>query len=187
MGDAFIRSGQYARCLVVAAEIKSRSLDPGDESTAPLFGDGAGAVVLTADRPGQQGSGIWGIRLRSDGSRHGLLQVVAGAPLFRVAVKRLAEMVTEILEEFGLRIEDVSQAVFHQANWRLLRSLAERIGLPAEKLCTVIEQFGNTSSASLPIALDQAVRGGRIRSDDLVLLGAFGGGLTWGAGVVRWS
>jgi 3-oxoacyl-[acyl-carrier-protein] synthase-3 len=213
MADAFIRSGQYRRCLVIAAEIKSRSLDPADEATATLFGDGAGAAVLAAES--QQAAqaetlsaGVMGIRLHTDGSRHSLLQVSAGgsrepanlktvqegrhairmqgAPLFRVAVKRLAEAVTEILKEFGLRIDDVSQAIFHQANGRLLTALANRLGLPAEKVFTVIEQFGNTSSASLPITLDHAVQAGRLHSGDMVLLGAFGGGLTWGAGVVRW-
>jgi 3-oxoacyl-[acyl-carrier-protein] synthase-3 len=213
MADAFIRSGQYRRCLVLAAEIKSRSLDPEDEATAALFGDGAGAVVLTAETEegagtGAMGAGIVGIRLYTDGSRQALLQVPAGGscepaslktvqegrhairmrggPLFRVAVKRLAEAVTDLLKEFGLRMEDVDQAIFHQANHRLLTALADRVGLPAEKLFTVIEQFGNTSSASLPIALDHAVRSGRIHPGDMVLLGAFGGGLTWGAGLVRW-
>jgi 3-oxoacyl-[acyl-carrier-protein] synthase III len=94
--------------------------------------------------------------------------------------------VTDLLKEFGLRMEDVDQAIFHQANLRLLTALADRVGLPAEKLFTVIEQFGNTSSASLPIALDHAVQSGRIHPGDMVLLGAFGGGLTWGAGLVRW-
>jgi 3-oxoacyl-[acyl-carrier-protein] synthase-3 len=212
MADAFIRAAQYRTCLVLAAEVKSRSLDPQDEATAALFGDGAGAVVVTAEPACgavESPRGVIGVRLYTDGAKQGLLQVAAGgsreptspktvqerrhvirmhgSPLFRVAVKRLAQAVADILKELGLHVEEIEQAVFHQANRRLLMALATRVGLPTEKLFTVIEQFGNTSSASLPIALDQAVRNGRIRSGDRVLLGAFGGGLTWGAGVVRWG
>jgi 3-oxoacyl-[acyl-carrier-protein] synthase-3 len=208
MADVFIRSGSYRQCLVVAAEIKSRSLNAEDAATAVLFGDGAGAAVVTAETRVGPDHGVLGIRLCSDGAKHGLLQVPAGGsrepsgfktvqegrhtlqmqggPLFRIAVRRLAETAVELLKEFGVRVEDVSQAVFHQANRRLLTALAQRLGLPAEKLFTVIEQYGNSSSASLPIALDCAVRGGHIRAGDIVLLGAFGGGLTWGAGLIRW-
>jgi 3-oxoacyl-[acyl-carrier-protein] synthase-3 len=210
MADALVRTGQSRRCLVVAAEVKSRSVDHGDDATAPLFGDGAGAAVVLPE-PSTEAhvpAGLMGIRLYSDGSRRALLQVEAGgsqepasratvmggrhvirmqgAPLFRVAVRRLAEAVRDLLKEFGVRIEDVRQAIFHQANRRLLDALAERLQLPEDKVWTVIEQCGNTSSASLPIALDHAVRAGRIGRGDVVLLGAFGGGLTWGAGLLRW-
>jgi 3-oxoacyl-[acyl-carrier-protein] synthase III len=212
MADVMIRAGQFRRCLVVAAEIKSRSLDRSDAATAVLFGDGAGAAVVTAETdPGPvaaAGHGILGIRLYADGSRQSLLQVAAGGSrqpttpktlqdglhsirmhggsLYRVAVKRLAGAVTDILKEFGLTMGDVTHAIFHQANGRLLASVAQRLGLPESKVFSVIETSGNTSSASLPIALDAAVRAGRIKSEDVVLLGAFGGGLTWAAGLVRW-
>lgn len=212
MADVLIRAGQFRRCLVVGAEIKSRSLDMTDAATAVLFGDGAGAAVVTAeadvDPRAAGGHGILGIRLFADGSRQSLLQLEAGGsrrpttpqtlhdglhairmqggPLFRVAVKRLAGAVNDILKEFGLGMSDVGQAIFHQANGRLLASVAERLGLPESKLFSVIEEYGNTSSASLPIALDCAVRAGRIRRGDVVLLGAFGGGLTWAAGLIRW-
>lgn len=213
MADALIRSGQYGRCLVVAAEIKSRFLDLSDPNTAVLFGDGAGAAVVVGEPvpprgdPARRG-GILGIRLHADGSRHDLITVPAGgsrqpasrqtlrdglhvlrmqgAPLFRIAVKRLAAAVEDILKEFGCPVEDLGQAIFHQANGRLLGALQRRVGLPADKTFTVIERFGNTSSASLPIALDYALREERIKSGDLVLLGTFGGGLTWATALVRW-
>jgi 3-oxoacyl-[acyl-carrier-protein] synthase-3 len=208
MADRFIRSAQYHRCLVVAAEIKSRFLNLRDETTAVLFGDGAGAVLVEADQMDHTSHGILNIRLYADGRRHALIGIPAGGsrqpasqqtldghmhaltmqggPLFRVAVKRLAEAVMDLLKEFGLGIEDLRQAIFHQANGRLLAALGRRLKLSPNNMYSVIEQFGNTSSASLPIALDHAVRSGSIRSGDLVLLGAFGGGLTWATGLMRW-
>lgn len=209
MADRLVRSGQFLRCLVVAAEIKSRFLDPNDEATAILFGDGAGAALIEADGSAAPSSGILGIRLYADGTRHELIRIPAGGsrrptnlqtvenrlhalsmhggPLFRVAVKRLAGAVADLLKEFGFGIEDLGQAIFHQANGRLLDALGRRLGLSSDKkMYSVIEQFGNTSSASLPIALDHAARSGRLRPGDLVLLGTFGGGLTWATGLVRW-
>ncbi|MFQ5932256.1 MAG: 3-oxoacyl-ACP synthase III family protein [Nitrospiraceae bacterium] len=210
MADRFIRSDQFRCCLVVAAEVKSKFLDLEDEATAILFGDGAGAAVVVGDNARSAASdGILGIRVYADGARHGLITLPAGGsrkpasletvlarkhsiriqgiPLFRVAVKRLAEAVTGILKEFGVRFDELDQVVFHQANGRLLTALGERLGIPAQKLYAVIERFGNTSSASLPIALDHAVREGHIKSGSLVLLGTFGGGLTWATALVRWS
>ena len=205
MADRLIRSGQFRRCLVVATEVKSRSLDRQDQTTAILFGDGAGAALVSED-DGREG--ILAVRLYADGTRHGLITVPAGGsrqpaslqtvqdrlhtiriqggPLFRVAVKRLAEAVAGILKEFGVGVDDLDQVIFHQANGRILSALGDRLGIPPEKLFSVIERFGNTSSASLPIALDRAVRDGRVRSGDLVLLGTFGGGLTWATALVRW-
>lgn len=209
MADAFIRSGQYRRCLVVATEVKSRFLDPADPATAILFGDGAGAALVTGDEvtgPGAQG--VLGIRLHADGSRYGMIAMPAGGsrkpasrdtivarehairiqgvPLFRVAVKRLAEAVTETLKEFGVGVSDLGRVVFHQANGRLLSAVLERLKIPPDKMYSVLERFGNASSASLPIALDCAVREGRVVPGDLVLLGTFGGGLTWGTALMRW-
>lgn len=212
MADCLIRSGQFRSCLVVATEIKSRFLDLEDETTAILFGDGAGAALVIADGdddgPSGRSSGILGIRLYADGAGHGLIAVPAGGsrqpssartveqrlhsirlrggPLFRVAVKRLAGATQDILKEFGLGVEDLGQAIFHQANSRLLAALADRLGVPPQKLYSVIEQVGNTSSASLPIALDLAVRQGRVVAGDLALLGTFGGGLTWATALLRW-
>ncbi|MEW6544458.1 MAG: beta-ketoacyl-ACP synthase III [Nitrospirota bacterium] len=207
--DRLIRSGRFRQCLVVAAEIKSRFLNLQDDATAILFGDGAGAAVVVGEQvEGDHAAGIMGIHLSAEGARHDLIAVPAGGsrrpataqtvrarlhtihmrggPLFRLAVHRLAAAVTDLLKEHGLRLEDVSQAVFHQANGRLLASLGRRLGLPREKLYSTIETTGNTSSASLPIALDRAVREGRLHDGDLVLLGTFGGGLTWAAALIRW-
>jgi 3-oxoacyl-[acyl-carrier-protein] synthase-3 len=109
-----------------------------------------------------------------------------GASLFRVAIRRIEQAVQNILKEFGIRLGDIKQVVLHQANGRILTQVANRLGIPEEKLSSVIDRYGNTSSASLPITLDAAVRDGRITSGDLVLLGSFGGGLTWATGLVRW-
>lgn len=209
MADAMIRSGQAVTCLVVAAEIKSRFLDPADTATAVLFGDGAGAVVVRGeDDRGSAPRGVLGIRLYSDGSKHDLIRVPAGgsrvpvsvetvlrgdhvlrmqgASLFRTAVRRVERAVQDILKEFGVRVDELGQVVLHQANGRILSNVAARLGVPADRLSSVIDRYGNTSSASLPIALDAAVRAGRVQSDDVVLLGSFGGGLTWATGLMRW-
>lgn len=209
IADRLVRGGQARRCLVVAAEVKSRFLDAQDVGTALLFGDGAGAVLLVGEPGGgAQERGVLGVRLYADGARHGLIRVDAGGsrnpatmqtvqagrhvlamnggPLFRLAVKRLAEAVAEILKEFGLTMDEVGQVVFHQANGRLLAMLQKRLGIPPDKMYSVIEQIGNTSSASLPIALDRAVRAGRVADRAPLLLGTVGGGLTWATALVRW-
>ncbi|GDX88495.1 3-oxoacyl-[acyl-carrier-protein] synthase 3 [Nitrospirota bacterium] len=209
MADAMIRSGQVKTCLVVAAEVKSRSIDPADGDTVLLFGDGAGAVVLRGEpETGPLGRGILGIRLHADGSQHGLIRILAGgsrmpttaetvagkrhtlrmqgAPLFRLAVKRLEQAILEIVKEFGVDLQDLAQLVLHQANGRILGQLTKRLGVSPERVSSVIGRYGNTSSASLPIALDDAVRSGKMSPDDMVLLGSFGGGVTWATGLVRW-
>jgi len=209
MADAMIRSGQVTTCLVVAAEVKSRSVDSADGDTALLFGDGAGAVVLRGEpEAGQLSPGLLGIRLHADGAQHDLIMIPAGgsrrpttsetvgakshtlrmqgAPLFRLAVKRLDRAIREIVKEFGVDIEEIAQLVVHQANGRILDQLTKRLGISPERVCSVIGRYGNTSSASLPIALDHAVRSGKILPHDIVVLGSFGGGVTWAAGVVRW-
>lgn len=208
MADRFIRSGQFRRCLVVASEIKSRFLNPRDETTAILFSDGAGAAVVQGDEGSGVSSRVLGIRLYADGMGHGLIGIpsggsrkpstlesienrehmlrMQGGPLFRAAVKRLTSAVKDLLKEFSYGLDDISRAVFHQANGRLLSALGKRLGLAPEKLYSVIERIGNPSSASLPIALDVANREGVIKAGDLILLGTFGAGLTWGTGLVRW-
>ncbi len=208
MADCFIRSGQARRCLVVAAEVKSRFLDLRDETTAILFGDGAGAALLVGeDERGDHPRGIMAVRLYADGAGRELIKIPAGGsrqpasvqtvrdrlhairmqgrPLFRVAVRRLAGAVTDLLKEFGVGVDDLGQAVFHQANGRLLSAISRKLGIPPEKTYSVIEQVGNTSSASLPIALDRAYGEGRIKAGELVLLGTFGGGLTWATALFR--
>jgi 3-oxoacyl-[acyl-carrier-protein] synthase-3 len=209
MADAMIRSGQAKTCLVAAAEIKSRTLDPRDHETALLFGDGAGAVVVQGEHDHSQPSrGLLGIRLAADGARHDLIRIRAGgsrypsspdtivardhslrmqgAPLFRLAVRRLEQTVRDLLKEFGVEVRDVAQFVVHQANGRILAQVATRLAIPADRICSVIGRFGNTSSASVPIALDHVMRAGKVRPHDLMVLGSFGGGLTWASGLIRW-
>lgn len=209
MAQVMIQSGQAKTCLVMASEVKSRSLDPQDEATALLFGDGAGAVILRGEEDrSPEWRGILGIRLYADGAHHGLIRVegggsrmplssdtlskkehrlrMHGASIFRIAVRRIEQAVLEILKEFGVCPEDLKQVVLHQANGRILSHVADRLEIDQSRLASVIERYGNTSSASLPMALDDVVRGGNISPGDLVLLGSFGGGLTWATGLVRW-
>ncbi|MCP9472431.1 MAG: ketoacyl-ACP synthase III [Nitrospira sp.] len=209
MGRALIQSGQVRTCLVAASEVKSRYVDPNDRATAMVFGDGAGAVVLRGEEDqSPEESGILGIRIHADGSRHDMIRVAAGgsrtpissgelerrthtirmngAALYRVAVRKLEQAMREILKENGVDQGDLKQVVLHQANGRILSHVADRLEIVPDRLSSVIERYGNTSSASLPIALDDAVRGGRIAGGDLVLLGSFGGGLTWATGLIRW-
>jgi 3-oxoacyl-[acyl-carrier-protein] synthase-3 len=194
---------------VAAAEVKSRTLDVQDMETALLFGDGAGAVIVRGERDDSYPSrGLLGFRLGADGARHDLIRIRAGgsrwpssqdtleagdhslrmqgAPLFRLAVRRLEQAVRDILKEHGVEVRDVSQFIVHQANARILAQVATRLALSGNRISSVIERFGNTSSASLPIALDHTVRAGRLGRHDLIVLSSFGGGLTWASGLVRW-
>lgn len=209
MADAMIRSRQVRTCLVAAAEVKSRFLDRTDKDTALLFGDGAGAALLTAeDSGGDQGSGIVAMRMYADGAGHDLITVpgggsrwparyeslqanqhvlrMNGGAVFRLAVRRLERAVTELLKEVGMTAGSLDHVVVHQANGRILDALRRRLSIPIERMYSVIERYGNTSSASVPIALDRAVRERPVKSGDVVLLGAFGGGLTWATGLLRW-
>jgi 3-oxoacyl-[acyl-carrier-protein] synthase-3 len=209
MADAMIRSSQIRTCLVAAAEVKSRTLDPHDLDTGLLFGDGAGAVIVRGESDDTQPArGVLGIRLGADGARHDLIRIrsggsrwpiseenfeakdhtlrMQGAPLFRLAVKRLEQAVRDLMKEFGVETAEVAQFVVHQANSRILAQLATRLAVSRDRMCSVIEGFGNTSSASLPIALDHAVHAKKLRPHDLVVLGSFGGGLTWASSLMRW-
>jgi 3-oxoacyl-[acyl-carrier-protein] synthase-3 len=209
MADVMIRSGQIRSCLVIAAEVKSQSLNPLDKETAILFGDGAGAVVVVKEeRSDPNAPGILGIHLYADGAGHALITIPAGgsrkpagvetlragehrlrlrgATVFRSAVRRLEQAVADLLKEYSLTAGEMKQVIMHQANARILEQLRRRLGFPQDALYSVIERYGNISSASLPLALDQAVRAGRLATGDLLVLGAFGGGLTWATGLVRW-
>lgn len=209
MAHAMIQSGQVRTCLVAAAEAKSRFIDPHDGDTAPLFGDGAGAVVVRGETVlGPDGPGLLGVRLHADGSRHDLIRVPAGgsrtplsvqtvaggnhvlrmkgSAVFRVAVRRIEQAVHDLLKEFGVRLDDIAHVVLHQANGRILEQVGRRLGLSRDRLVSVVERHGNTSSASLPIALDSAVRNGRVRPGELLVLGSFGGGATWVTALMRW-
>jgi 3-oxoacyl-[acyl-carrier-protein] synthase-3 len=194
--DNFIRAGAHKHALVVGAEVFSRILDWNDRATAVLFGDGAGAVVLTAaSQPGIHGS-----VLHADGSQAGILSVpgnvcggrIAGSPflqmqgkeVFKFAVKVLDESAREVVSAAGLRLEDVDWLIPHQANVRILEATAKRIGLPRERLVVTVDHHANTSAASVPLALDEYVRAGKIKPGHKVLLQGVGGGFTWGATLV---
>jgi 3-oxoacyl-[acyl-carrier-protein] synthase-3 len=197
MADLFIRSGQHRCALVVGAEVFSRILDWNDRGTCVLFGDGAGAVIVRADaKPGVMASA-----LHADGSYAGILSVpgnvcdgkVTGDPflrmdgpaVFKFAVRVLDEVARETLAKCGQQVEDIDWLIPHQANLRILESTAKRLGLPPEKLIVTVDTHGNTSAASVPLALDTAIRDGRIRHGHKVMLQAVGGGFTWGAALIR--
>jgi 3-oxoacyl-[acyl-carrier-protein] synthase-3 len=191
--DNFIRAGMNKRALVVGTEVFSRIMDWNDRATCVLFGDGAGAVVLAAgERPGIHAS-----VLHADGSQHAILSVpgnvcggrVVGSPylhmqgnqVFKVAVKVLCEVAEETLAAAKMRIGDVDWLIPHQANVRILEATAKKLGLPRERLVVTVDHHGNTSAASVPLALDEFVRAGRIRPGHRVLMQGVGGGFTWGA------
>jgi 3-oxoacyl-[acyl-carrier-protein] synthase-3 len=212
IADNFIKTGQSKTILLIGAETFSRILDWQDRATCVLFGDGAGAVVLKAGhadagaeaQPGGAGHnigrGILSTHLHSDGSTNDLLYVdggpsstqtvghvrMVGREVFRHAVVNLAKIVEEALEANGLAPEDIDWLVPHQANKRILDGTARKLGLPAEKMVVTVDRHANTSAASIPLALDEAVKDGRIKPGHLVLMEAMGGGLTWGAALVRW-
>ncbi|GIL38618.1 beta-ketoacyl-ACP synthase III [Roseiterribacter gracilis] len=197
--DNFIRCGQAKHALVIGAETFSRILDWTDRGTCVLFGDGAGAVVLKAV-PGDNKTGILSTHLHSDGRHRDLLYVdggvsstktvghvrMNGKEVFRHAVQRLAEVVDESLTANGLTQADIDWLVPHQANRRIIDSTAKKLSLSPDKVVLTVARHGNTSAASIPLALAEAVEDGRVKRGDLVLLEAMGGGLTWGAALVRW-
>ena len=196
VADSMIRAGAARTALVIGSETFSRILDWEDRTTCVLFGDGAGAVVLRAE---EGESGILATALHADGRHNGLLYVdggpsttgtvgkvrMKGSEVFRHAVTNLASVMKEVLDKASLGTDDIDWVVPHQANARILDATARKLGLPAEKVIMTVDQHANTSAASVPLALDLAVRDGRIKSDDLVVLEAMGGGFTWGACVAR--
>ena len=199
VGDNLIRGGMCKNLLLIGAETFSRILDWEDRTTCVLFGDGAGAVVLRGETgPGDRG--IIGSKLRSDGSKHDLLYVdggpsttqttgklrMRGKDVFKHAVNNLADIVHEVLEETNLSPSQIDWIVPHQANRRILDATARKLGVDPEKVVMTVQDHGNTSAASVPLALDRAVHDGRIKQGDLVLIEAMGGGFTWGASLVRW-
>jgi len=202
VADSMIRAGSARRALVIGAETFSRILDWEDRGTCVLFGDGAGAVVLEGEESGDaaQGErGVLAVRLHADG-RHNELLYVDGGPsttgtvgklrmkgreVFRHAVVNLAAVMTETLDVAGLTSADVDWVVPHQANARILEATARKLGLDPAQVVVTVDQHANTSAASVPLALDAAVRDGRIKPGQLLVLEAMGGGFTWGAAVVR--
>lgn len=197
VADAMIRAGTGRTALVIGSETFSRILDWEDRTTCVLFGDGAGALVLRAEE-GERG--ILATKLHADG-RHNDLLFVDGGPsttgtvgklrmkgreVFRHAVVNLAEVLREVLDATGLTADDVDWVVPHQANARILDATAKKLNLPSEKVVVTVDRHANTSAASVPLALDAAVKDGRIKRGDIVVLEAMGGGFTWGAAVLRY-
>ncbi len=200
VADSMIRAGAHKRALVIGAETFSRILDWEDRATCVLFGDGAGAIVLDAQESDTAtGRGILATRLHADGRHNDLLYVdggpsttgtvgklrMKGREVFRHAVVNLAAVMSESLEAAGLTSEQVDWVVPHQANARILDATARKLDLAPDKVVVTVDQHANTSAASVPLALDAAVRDGRIKQGDLIVLEAMGGGFTWGAAVVR--
>ena len=199
VADNAIRAGGVEHALVVGSEVYSRIVDWQDRTTCVLFGDGAGAVVLSRTDGGAGGPGILSTHLHSDGTLGRLLYVdgavgmkgrsnhlvMQGREVFRHAVTKLAAVVEEALERHGLAATDIDWLVPHQANLRIIEAMGRKLGLPAERVVVTVERHANTSAASIPLALCEAVDDGRIRSGDLVAMEALGGGMTWGSALVR--
>lgn len=204
VADAYVRTGMR-HVLVIGAEVMSAITDWTDRNTCILFGDGAGAAVVSASEGDR---GILSTHLRSDGSLCELIAVPGGGSrtppsekvvaertnfikmkgneTFKVAVRTLEDIARETLAANNIQVENLDLYVPHQANVRILKAVMERLGLPLEKVMLNLERYGNTSAASIPIALDEAVRAGRVQDGSLVMLGAFGAGLTWASALIRW-
>jgi 3-oxoacyl-[acyl-carrier-protein] synthase III len=205
VADQFIRNRSAETILVIGSEVMSRIVDWTDRTTCILFGDGAGAVVLR----GEEGNrGVLSTHLCSDGNLWDLIRVpgggsrrpfqadpgskpeealkMRGSETFKVAVRSLEDVAMTALSTNALNVKDISLLIPHQANLRIIRGVAARLGIMPDRVMINLDRFGNTSAASIPLALDEAARKGKINPSDIVLLVAFGGGLTWGAAVVRW-
>ena len=205
IAESFIKSGAKKRILLVGVETLSRFTDWEDRTTCVLFGDGAGAAIIG---PSDDDSGILSTHIHSDGSLWDFIQVPAGGSrtpcsketvekrqhfmimkgneTFKVAVKTLESIALETLQKNKIKVSQLALLIPHQANLRIIQATAKRLGLPMEKVMLNIEKYGNTSAASIPIALDEALSEGRIRTGDYIMLEAFGAGLTWGSALIRW-
>jgi 3-oxoacyl-[acyl-carrier-protein] synthase-3 len=206
MAHGLIQSGTCRTVLVVGAETLTRVVNWQDRNTCVLFGDGAGAALLRAEEGDR---GVLSVHLRSDGSKGPILiipgggsrhpvshavvdeglakiQMSAGNEVFKLAVRAMEEVALAALKQAGLEVGDVDHIISHQANLRIISALGQRLGLPDHKVVVNVQRVGNTSAATIPLAMDEAVRDGRIQPGHLVLLCAFGGGLTWGSALVRW-
>lgn len=209
-GAQFIRSGTYKKVVVIGADALSRYIDWRDRNTCVLFGDGSGAVVLSANEDEKAPCGLLGIDMHSDGtgmknlncpftgkgnkpegdfaSSQGAYQnlTMNGQEVFKFAVRAVPTVLGAALENAGLQKEDIDWLVLHQANMRILSSAADRLGVPPERVVSNLSEYGNTSAASIPLALDEAVRRGDIKKGDILGLAGFGAGLSWASAVVRW-
>jgi len=203
VAEKYLKTGAAKKALVIGVDVFSRLMNWTDRTTCVLFGDGAGAVVLSAEKGAK---GILSCNIHSDGRQWEMLYARGGSlrnpfedkpaesphlkmqgnETFKIAVRTMGSAITEALDNSGITKEDVSLLIPHQANMRIINAAKDRLKLPDEKVFTNIARFGNTSAGSIPLALDEAVRGGRIQDNDIVLFVAFGGGLTWASAVVRW-
>ena len=205
VADMSIRAGEYERVLVIGADALSTMVDWNDRTTAVLFGDGAGAVVLVNEKSDR---GVLSSLLRSSGEYWDLLYVrnrgiqttmdadarrinedairMKGPELFKIAVKSMEDVSRKVAARAKVALDEIALIVPHQANLRIINAVAQRLGLGADKVFTNVDRYGNTSAASVPIALDEALEANRIHDNDLVMLNACGGGLTWGANLIRW-
>jgi 3-oxoacyl-[acyl-carrier-protein] synthase-3 len=191
LATAQLESGRARAVLVVGAEVMSGVTDYSDRRTAGLFGDGAGAAVLTHGGPGLIGP----IALRSDGDRSELIQAsheerlvrMNGRATFRAAVAAMSDTTQQVVSDAGLALDEIDLFVYHQANSRIISAVGERLALPPGRVIDCLAEYGNTSAASIPIALSEAASTGLLRKGSRVLLSAFGAGLTWGAGIVEWE
>jgi len=210
VADKFVKTGAVKNALVVGVEILSKFTNWKDRSTCILFGDGAGTVVLKGEEQpeGKKAKGIFSTHLHSDGDGWDLICIPGGGTVapqsarvlaenmqyirmqgketFKVAVKGLSEVAVEALEANGFTKDEVDHVVAHQANSRIINAVADRLGLPSEKVHVNIDRYGNTSSASIPITLDEAVQAGKVKDGDVILMTAFGAGLTWASALARW-
>jgi len=206
IADGLIQAGKAKNILLVGGELLTRYTDYTDRATCVLFGDGAGATLLRATKSDR---GVLASTIRSDGEGASFIQMpgggssyppnrpetleqrlpfikMMGGETFKIAVRSMVDVCKDVLNESGFEPDEVSWLLPHQANDRIIQAVGERLGMPRERCIVNIERYGNTSSASIPIALDEAVRDGRVKRGDLILFTAFGAGLTWGAALVRW-
>lgn len=207
IAEMFIRNDQADTALVIASEVKSRFVNPKDKETAILFGDGAGAVVLRRSDKNSY-SGIIRTRLYADGENWAWIHLpgggsrnpasrktitsdlhsmrMDGSKVYRSAIKTLTSLMIDMVKECGIQIEDIDNFIFHQANLRIINQVISRLSIEKEKVPLSLTNYGNTSSASIPITLDQTVRDGSIKEGDIVAMNSFGGGLTWASSIMRW-
>ncbi|WP_026098267.1 beta-ketoacyl-ACP synthase 3 [Kamptonema formosum] len=203
----FLRTGIYQNVLLIGADILSRWVDWSDRTTCVLFGDGAGAVVLQASKRDR----LLGFELRSDGTQNACLQLayrggpqelaagvkigkgtyepiqMMGQEVYKFAVRRVPEVIEKALHRAELTVDDVDWLLLHQANQRILDAVAQRLNIPSEKVISNLAKYGNTSAASIPLALDEAVRGGKVEVGDVIAAAGFGAGLSWGAAIFEWG
>jgi 3-oxoacyl-[acyl-carrier-protein] synthase-3 len=208
----FLTTGAYQRALVIGADALTRWVDWDDRNTCILFGDGAGAAVFDSSAGVGSGGGLLGWAMHSDGGGHNCLTLeyqgeeklltqgkgvtsgrkfaplqMNGREVYKFATREVPTVIQEALENAGMSVEDVDHLLLHQANIRIMETVAQRLGMPMEKVITNLHEYGNTSAASIPLALDEAVRSGQVKKGDVIACAGFGAGLSWGSAIIRWG